>query len=169
MATTLGFHVYQFASLRSKVTPLFLGGGLVHIMGYEWHQQLSVGNDLIDSDHRHLIELINRVQSRLGAAEGLVLTPAIDEFAKFLDMHFLREDKLVRATCGAAFAQQIYESHLALLINLKRIQKECIGDPGTVSIQRINQFIGDLMGHLVDQELLMKPELSKFPSSLVPE
>lgn len=137
-------------------------------MGYEWHEQLSVGNDLIDSDHRHLIELINRVQSRLGAAEGQVLTSAIDDFAKFLDVHFLREDKLIRATCSAAFAQQIFESHLALLIDLKQIQKECIRSLGGVSIQRINQFIGDLMQHLVNQELLMKPELSRFPASFVP-
>jgi len=135
--------------------------------GYQWREQLNVGNDLIDSDHKHLIELINRVQSCLGASEG-VLTSAMNEFSKFLDVHFSREEKIVRAACGEPLAQQIYESHLALLSTLRQIQKESRGAASGSRIQQINGFIGDLMVHLIKQELLMKPALSKFSPSFAP-
>jgi len=32
-------------------------------MGLQWRDQLSVGNDLIDTDHKYLIDLINRAET----------------------------------------------------------------------------------------------------------
>jgi hemerythrin len=34
-------------------------------MSLQWREQLSVGNDLIDNDHKRLIEIINRAEVSL--------------------------------------------------------------------------------------------------------
>ena len=34
-------------------------------MGLVWREQLSVGNDLIDADHKRLISIINQVEESL--------------------------------------------------------------------------------------------------------
>ena len=34
-------------------------------MGLLWRDQFSVGNDLIDMDHKHLIEIINKAETNL--------------------------------------------------------------------------------------------------------
>jgi len=38
-------------------------------MALVWRDQLSVGNNVIDSDHKHLIEIINKVEQSLQEKE----------------------------------------------------------------------------------------------------
>lgn len=47
-------------------------------MSLQWRDQLSVGNDLIDSDHQYLIEIINRAEAGLKAKNRRALAWALD-------------------------------------------------------------------------------------------
>jgi len=47
-------------------------------MSLYWRDQLSVGNDLIDSDHKYLIEIINRAEASLNAKSRRELAQALD-------------------------------------------------------------------------------------------
>lgn len=121
-----------------------------------------------NSDHKHLIELINRVQSCYGAAERGVLAAAIADLAKFLNIHFATEEKIVRAACGDPLAQQVYESHLALTMKMNQLQKDSSGALRDATIEQIREFVGDLIVYIVKVDLKMRPALSQYSPTFVP-
>lgn len=53
-----------------------------------WTEALSVGNETIDDDHRHLFRLLDQLQhATLGEALGVV-----DELVAYTEVHFQREE-----------------------------------------------------------------------------
>lgn len=57
-------------------------------MSLQWRDQLSVGNDLIDSDHKYLIEIINRAEASLKAKNRRELAEALDSLDQYYRVHF---------------------------------------------------------------------------------
>jgi len=66
-------------------------------MSLYWRDQLSVGNDLIDSDHKYLIEIINRAEASLNAKSRRELAQALDSLDQYSRVHFAREEKIADA------------------------------------------------------------------------
>ncbi len=63
-----------------------------------WRPQMSVGNALLDGDHRYLIALINTVELALKSAdERGALVTAPDQLVLYTKEHFDRDEKLMRA------------------------------------------------------------------------
>jgi len=61
-------------------------------MGLVWREQLSVGNNVIDTDHKHLIDIINHVEQSLGAKnrhhvikEDLLMKPVLQKKSPLFD------------------------------------------------------------------------------------
>lgn len=52
-------------------------------MPLEWREQLSVGNDLIDSDHKYLIEIINQAENGLKRKRLSEVTAALDSLSRY--------------------------------------------------------------------------------------
>lgn len=61
-------------------------------MGLTWNDQLKVGNDMMDRDHRELLELLEKFP---GADEGRFLE-LFTEVEHHLTEHFERENTLMR-------------------------------------------------------------------------
>ena len=65
-------------------------------MALQWRNALSVGNEMIDNDHKKLFALINEVEVALSGdnpvAEALV---AIDGLATYTQEHFFREESIM--------------------------------------------------------------------------
>lgn len=67
------------------------------VMSIEWNDKLSVGNDLIDEDHQHLIKLINAYEMAVSQDNLKVLGLAFESLEKYANEHFEREEKLMAA------------------------------------------------------------------------
>jgi hemerythrin len=50
--------------------------------------QFSVGNDLIDADHKYLLEIINKAELSLKANNRVELTAVLAELAHYGAIHF---------------------------------------------------------------------------------
>lgn len=137
-------------------------------MTIHWHEKLSVENDWIDSDHKYLFEQINQVKQGLKTYDRSRLTNLIKDFYDFLVAHFAREEKIVRVIGNDPLLQQLYESHLTLLIRLNQIQKENGEVWKDSSIEQIGIFLGDLLIHIIKEDLMMKPTLRKYSPSFIP-
>ena len=65
-------------------------------MALQWRNALSVGNEMIDNDHKKLFALINEVEVALSGdnpvAEAL---GAIDGLATYTQEHFFREESIM--------------------------------------------------------------------------
>lgn len=127
-----------------------------------WRSQFSVGNDLIDSDHQYLLEIINRAEVCLKATNAGALTSVLDELATYGLSHFEREELVAKAV-GYPKADQLHESHTALVAHLTKF-REGVGSSWTQA-QRDGfiAFLRDwLIQHVIKEDMCMKPWLTKF-------
>lgn len=130
-------------------------------MALLWRAQFSVGNDMIDSDHQYLLEIINKAELSLKALNAAELSGLLDELATYARMHFEREELLSRAV-GYPKADQLHLSHGLLKDQLRKFREE-LGDTWTQdSANKFTVFLRDwLITHVIKEDMLMKPWLQK--------
>ena len=59
----------------------------------DWNDRLSVGVEMIDSDHKHLVSLVNELHDAVRAARGKeVLGHVLDGLITYTKTHFAREE-----------------------------------------------------------------------------
>lgn len=130
-------------------------------MALLWRRQFSVGNDLIDSDHQYLLEIINKAEISLKAVNAAELSGLLDELAKYAKSHFAREEMLAKAV-GYPKSDQLHKSHNLLIDQMKRFRVG-LGDSWTQdSVSAFTTFLRDwLINHVIKEDMLMKPWLTK--------
>lgn len=130
-------------------------------MSLEWREQLSVGNDVIDNDHKYLIELINRIELSLGPKNLFALTEAISSLEKYSVLHFAAEEKIAHAA-GYPKVSHLNASHTALTEKLDQM-KQGIGEcwDEAASERFITLLREWLINHVIKEDLQMKPFLAK--------
>lgn len=132
-------------------------------MDLVWRDQLSVGNDAIDSDHMHLIEIINMAEQSLKAKSPSELMFALDSLSSYSQEHFVREEKIASAV-DYIHAQQLKLAHDALLSKLDLAKKGLNAEWTESAIEKFAVLLRDwLLNHVIKEDLLMKPALEKFP------
>lgn len=132
-------------------------------MGLVWREQLSVGNDAIDSDHKHLIEIINLAEQSLMAKNPSELMFVLDSLTRYSKEHFVREEKIADAA-GYAQATKLHISHNALLDKLDNAKRELNEEWTDSAVEKFAALLGDwLINHVIKEDLLMKPALVKHP------
>lgn len=130
-------------------------------MGLQWREQLSVGNDLIDSDHKQLIEIINRADQHLQAMSRAGLQDALDQLSKYSRVHFSLEEKIAEAV-GYTGMAHIHASHETLLQNLGQVAQEIGEHWDAAAAAHFGQFLRDwLVNHVIKEDMLLKPFLKK--------
>lgn len=77
---------------------------------FKWTTDWSVGNELIDSDHVHLIELINKLHYSMMMGKGAQLVGEIlNELIQYTVEHFGREERLMLEINYDEYAQHKHE------------------------------------------------------------
>ena len=131
-------------------------------MGLQWREQLSVGNDLIDSDHKHLIDIINQADRGLQAMSRTSLLTALEELDKYSRVHFSLEEKIAQAV-GFLDLGQLHSSHMLLLEALNRIAQEIGEQWNKPAADHFGQFLREwLINHVIKEDMLLKPFLKKY-------
>jgi hemerythrin len=131
-------------------------------MALLWRSQFSVGNDLIDSDHQYLLEVINRAEVCLKAANAVALTSVLDELANYGKSHFEREEIVAKAV-GYPKADLLHLSHTALVEQLKQFREEMGSNWTQADTAKFTTFLRDwLIQHVIKEDMLMKPWLTKY-------
>lgn len=130
-------------------------------MALLWRSQFSVGNDLIDSDHQYLLEIINKAEVSLKAVNAAQLSGLLDELGKYAKSHFEREELLAKAV-GYPKADQLHLSH-NLLTDQMTTFRDGMGESWKHdSVTAFTTFLRDwLINHVIKEDMLMKPWLLK--------
>ena len=140
-------------------------------MALQWREQLSVGNNIIDADHRHLIDIINRVEQCLAAKDRGALDAALVSLKDYALVHFAREEKIAEAA-GYTQMPGLAQSHRGLMETLEQMRQEFDAVGGSWAAEPVAKFTGFLRGWLIDhvikEDLLMKPALQKFAPTFDP-
>ena len=134
-------------------------------MSLVWREQLSVANDVIDSDHRYLIDIINRVEQSLATRNRKDLSVALDSLSKYAKEHFAREEKIADAA-GYEQVPHLSEAHKVLITELDQAKAEFSQMGQDWSAEVADRFVkllrSWLIDHVVKEDLLMKPVLQKL-------
>lgn len=131
-------------------------------MALLWRHQFSVGNDLIDSDHKYLLEIINRAELCLQAVDVAALTSVLDELANYGKSHFDREEIVARAV-GYPKADLLHVSHTVLVEHLKKFREAMGSSWPQAKVDEFVTFLRDwLIQHVIKEDMQMKPWLTKY-------
>ena len=130
-------------------------------MALLWRTQFSVGNDLIDSDHQYLIEIINRAEVSLKAINTVALSSVLDELATYGKSYFEREELVAKAV-GYPKADLLHESHTALAEHLQQFRDGMVSNWTQANVAEFTTFLRDwLIQHVIKEDMLLKPWLTK--------
>ncbi|MFZ2301764.1 MAG: hemerythrin domain-containing protein [Gallionella sp.] len=142
------------------------------MMRLKWAKQLSVGNAVIDSEHKNLIGIANDVRRAIKARDGSALSQELEHLEDWLYVHFSNEEKIAQAVkfdfSQHKLAQQCWLKELWLL------RGELIGKNGLSSddaIEYFSLFLSDWMidGHIIGLDMRMKPVLQSYGYNFLPD
>lgn len=140
-------------------------------MRLRWTKQLSVGNAIIDSEHRNLISIANSARRAIKARDSSTLSQELEHLEDWLYVHFANEGKIAQAVnfdfSQHKLAQQCWLKELWFL------RDELAGKGSLWSddvIEHCFHFLSDWMidGHIISMDMLMKPVLQTYAYNFLP-
>lgn len=139
-------------------------------MTLTWTEQLSVGNAVIDSEHRNLIGMINSVEHALRTGNEHALLHAFQLLADCTRLHFTSEERIAQAA-GLPFDHH-KQAHRHLQKELQYLREEVEAKSGMWSdgaVEHFARMLGSwMMDHLLGEDMLMKPALQNRPCDFSP-
>lgn len=140
-------------------------------MTLEWREQLSVGNGVIDGDHKHLIALVNSTEVALNARDWDALSGALEQLDLYAREHFTREERIAQAA-GYPNCVHLQQEHVLLRKELMRAKHELESMRGEWSEAAIKNFTHLLrrwlVDHVIREDMLLKPLLQSYPYNFNP-
>lgn len=137
-------------------------------MPIQWRKQMSIGNLILDLDHRYLLSLINQVEYALRHPEERDnLNLALDQLREYAREHFSREEHLQLRIQHRGYMQHKL-AHQALLDRLADISQRVLAEEDTDKLRErqaeITQLLRDwLLDHVLKEDMKMKAELENLP------
>ena len=122
-----------------------------------WSDDLSVGVEQIDDDHKELIVIINKMINEVGKNKDLLMKH-FDELEDYTRYHFTREEKLMISQCLTDEDRMMVKEHLKehkLFINkIPELKNKIAFSPSTeVSFETIDFLVTWLLDHIIVKDL----------------
>ncbi len=137
-------------------------------MALLWQKEMSVGNDIIDLDHKYLILFINTIELCLGSPEQKEqLFEAFAQLYDYAEKHFSREESIQRKI---DYPERLNHKHhhTQLLKELRdvelKVSKASNDEEITTIAPELTKFLRSwLIDHVFNEDMLLKPYLKKHP------
>ncbi|MGA3028569.1 MAG: bacteriohemerythrin [Bryobacteraceae bacterium] len=113
---------------------------------FTWSPEYSVGNDLIDAEHRTLFEMADRLHGAMLSGGGKnVLRSLFVQLADYTRTHFAHEEALMAKHAYPQLPAHA-EIHRQLIAKLSKLQDDLNGGKLTVTMDTM-QFLRDWLQH----------------------
>ena len=108
----------------------------------QWKPEYSVGDDAIDEEHRHLIDLINETYSKLESnADAIQVDECLGDIFSAISLHFALEERMMQRRKYIGFEEH-KEDHEKLLDEIRKLMDEFIDAPNS-GREQLNQCLSD--------------------------
>ncbi len=131
-----------------------------------WKEKFSIDGDIIDSDHKHLIEIMDGVMTLISSnAPGNAVISMLEALKEFSRKHFEREESLQKA-CNFAEGAEHHQKHEKLIADLEAyIDGLSEIRHGNLAAEEIEKRLRDtkrfmtrwLIAHILGEDMKMKP------------
>lgn len=141
-------------------------------MELAWTEQLSVGNVIIDSEHKYLIGIVNNARRAILARDSFMLTQELERLENWLRVHFANEEKIARVLNFDFSKHKLWQQYS--LKELQHLRDELAAKNGIgceSEVERYSDFLRDWMidGHIIRSDMLMKPALQTCDYTFWPD
>jgi hemerythrin len=140
-------------------------------MELAWTERLSVGNAMLDTEHKQLVDMVNGIERAIRARDCLALLRAFKPFEDYVRAHFENEARVAQSV-NFPFVQHALE-HQYVLEELRQMSKELAANDGRWSesaAEHYSYFLSEwLIEHLLQEDMLMKSALQKLPYNFEPD
>jgi hemerythrin len=120
-----------------------------------WDASLSVGNNVIDEHHRHLVGLLNKAYDEFCDSNSTIaMESLLEELIDYATYHFAHEEKLMTAT-GYPETLQHLEEHERFVKRVTEMQKDVVTGDVPFSLEILSFLKNWLVNHIskVDTKL----------------
>ena len=139
-------------------------------MSIKWSEHLSIGNAMIDSDHKNLIVVVNRLEDAIKAGDRVALSKSFELLDAYMRIHTQNEEKIAEAI-NYPFAQDKLALH-QLMDEMKYMIKklaDTYGDWPDNILEMYSRFLaGWMTDHITKTNMQMKPALQAYPYEFIP-
>ncbi|MDO8465203.1 MAG: hemerythrin domain-containing protein [Gallionella sp.] len=135
------------------------------MMDMTWTEQLSVGNAVIDSDHKKLMELVNDIGSLAEGKDSFELSLALKLFKSCMNSHSINEEQFAQALNFPFGLHKLAHQNMQTEIDFTEyeLKKNSVA-PTIFVMEHYPQFLRDwLIKHITEEDMLMKPALQAYP------
>ncbi len=139
-------------------------------MKVSWTEELSVGNALIDADHRNLAALVNRMADAIRDNDRMAVTTAFELLDASMEIHIQNEERIAEAV-GYAFLQDKLAQQQAVNEMKYMISKLlAMSDEWPANVQEMySRFLTKWINeHISKINMPMKSALQAFPYEFIP-
>ncbi|CAK0778889.1 hypothetical protein WCLP8_850002 [uncultured Gammaproteobacteria bacterium] len=129
----------------------------------EWSCDLMVNNHEIDSDHKHLVEMINGLYRAIGRGEGKqVIGDTLGNLADYVAGHFYREERLMEVSRFPDLVDHIvdhwcFTERLTGLVHAFEIGKE------GVALETLEFLSSWFVNHIQEKDMKIGHHLATLP------
>ena len=140
-------------------------------MGLNWAEHLSVGNEMIDSEHKNLIVVVNSVEHAIRTRDHVAMSKAFDLLDTYMHIHFRNEERIA-AAANISFTKNKLE-HRLLLKEMRYMREELETRSGIWPddlVKKYSHFLsGWMTDHIIKEDMQLKPVLQTLPYNFKPD
>jgi len=131
----------------------------------QWVDELSVGIDRLDSDHRQMIASINRLQEALLADQGPeIMGDILAELQSYMDRHFRMEEGLMEG-CNYPDLESHRAEHQNLAMRVASYQEAATDGNRKTMLELQDLLVNWLLEHIDKTDRAYIPYLQKMMES----
>lgn len=140
-------------------------------MELAWSKKMSVGNEIIDSEHKKIVDLVNQVESVIKLKDSAIFARVLKQLEAATRVHFKHEEKIAQAI-SFPFEEHIQE-HEYILGEFEVLKEKLAGIQGGWSESVAEHYYMFLstwaIDHVMEDDMKMKPFLEAYPYDFKPE
>ncbi len=114
---------------------------------YQWTEYMSVGIPLLDSDHRALIGVINRLHDGLRSEDDAdAIVGVFDSLIAYTKLHFAREEKVMEV-CGYPGLEVHRAEHARFTDRIHELKDRYTGEPAAATTGDLLEYLKAWLNH----------------------
>lgn len=128
-----------------------------------WSDQLMVGIESVDGQHKHLVTLINRLDEVVAiGAEPQAIVDTVNELVDYTVYHFRHEDDLMlQANYNPEMLAKHRQQHQEFVDKMLQVQADAKKDVGVISKELLDFLVDWLCHHTLKTDKIMAISLKK--------
>ncbi len=141
-------------------------------MGSAWKRQMSVGNGIIDSEHRNLLDMAANIEAMIREKDVSSIAEELGQFEAWLLAHFENEEGIALSVEFDVAPNRLEHQNLLKAFQLMKDALTSGGGtfPDSTAKHYYSHFLSDwLEDHIIEEDMLMKPVLQTHPYDFIPD